>query len=540
MRAVAALVLVVAAAAGAAFFADNPGRVEIVWQGWQVETSVGVLVGAVALIVLIVAVLVLLAASLRRWPGNFRRRRAARRRRAGEAALTSALVALAAGDPAQAQVAAGRAAALLADGPFGGTPVALLVAAEAATRQGDLSEASRAYAALLERPGSEFLALRGLIGQALRAGDDNVARHLAERARRLRPDARWLVDALIVLAARAGNWAAVRDTLADAARRKLLPAVLARHHRGIVLHELSRAAERDGDSRLAAGLAAKAQALAPDLAAPAAHHARLLIALGRKRAAARALERAWRTAPHPDLARLYPDLDPAAGALARVAAMQRLAAHNPEAEESRLAIAEAALAAQLWGEARHHLALAIAAPPAAELSPAELSPPELSPPGSSPPGSSSAVPSRRLCLLMARLEESEPGNGSGPAARAWLDRAIEAPPDPCYGCTQCGGETVAWQALCPECGEFDTLVWQRPRLAAKPVARLIGASPTSAGALMLPAPGVPADAAGLAGEPSGDAGVPPASSRAASRRAPLRFLPWFRASGLARPPRWDK
>jgi HemY protein len=219
-------------------------------------------------------------------------------------------------------------------------------------------------------------------------------------------------------------------------------------------------------------LAAKAQALASDLAAPACHHARLLIELGRKRSAAKTIERAWRTAPHPDLARLYLDLHPEAGVLARATAMQGLAAHNPEAEESHLAIAEAALAAQLWGEARHHLGLALAASPSA--------------------GSSLAGPSRRLCLLMARLEESEAGNT--PAARDWLDRAIGAPSDPTYVCTRCGGETLEWLALCPECGGFDTFVWRSP-----PSGSRLAQSADAGAPLMLPAPDVPGDVPGEGG-----------------------------------------
>src|ERR1700676_2103607 len=195
MRAVVALILVAAAVAATAFFADHPGRVEIVWQGWQVETSVGVLVLAVALLVLFVTGLALLVGALRRWPGNFRRRRAVRRRRAGEAVLTGGLVALAAGQPAQAQRAARRAEALLAEpavtGAQPGTPaMPLLLAAEAATQLGDRAGARRAYTALLDHRDSEFLGLRGLIGQALRAGEDTAALHLAERAQRLRPDAR--------------------------------------------------------------------------------------------------------------------------------------------------------------------------------------------------------------------------------------------------------------------------------------------------------------------------------------------------------------
>jgi HemY protein len=96
MRALLALVLLAAAVAAAVFFAENPGRVEIVWQGWLIGTSVGVLVGAVAVVAIVVAVLVLLVAGLRRTPEVLRRHRAARRQRAGETALTRGLVALAA------------------------------------------------------------------------------------------------------------------------------------------------------------------------------------------------------------------------------------------------------------------------------------------------------------------------------------------------------------------------------------------------------------------------------------------------------------
>jgi HemY protein len=463
MRWLLALLFVAATVAGAAFFADHPGRVEIVWQDWQVDTSVGVLVGAVALVGLVLSLLALCGAALRRMPLRVRRRRAARRRRTGEAALTRGIVALAAGQAAEAERAAQSAAALL-----DGAPVALLLGAEAAARQGDIAAARGAYTVLLGRPDTEFLGLRGLIGQALRAGDDDGARHLAERARKLRPDAGWLSDALLLLAARAGDWASAEGTLAGAMRHRALPAERERHHRGIVLYELSRDAERSGDPRRAARLAATAQVLAADLAAPACHHARLLIGLGKSRAAARAIERAWRTAPHPDLARLYLEIDPEAPPLARAAAMQRLAAHNPEASESHLAVAEAALAAQLWGEARHHLALAIAAP-------------------SSSGGSFSPGPSRRLCRLMARLEEEESGDMA--AARDWLDRAIGAPPGPSYLCRQCGGgDTPEWQALCRDCGGFDTLVWRHPPSGD----RAVTLDPASAGApLMLPAPQAP-------------------------------------------------
>jgi HemY protein len=472
IRLLLALLLIAAALAVAVFFADHPGQVEIVWQGWQIDTSVGVLVAAALLLAAVAWLLALLIAALRRLPRNLRRRRADRRRRSGVTAMTRGLVALAAGQAVEARRHAGRSAAMLE-----GAPIPLLLLAEAAARQGDAGAAREAYSRLLERPDSEFLGLRGLIGQALRDGEDAAARRLATRALQLRPEAGWLLDTLLVLEARASDWTAAQTTLAAAARRRTLPADRLRHRRGVVLHELSRAAERSGNLAEAAKLAARAQNLAADLAVAGVQHARLLISLARQRAAARAIERAWRRAPHPDLARLYLDTSPADGPLARAAAAQRLAATNPQAEESRLAVAEAALAAQLWGEARRCLDLA------AEEAEA-------------------GAPSRRVCRLMARLEESEKGDMA--AARGWLDRALTAPPDPSYVCAQCGGESADWQPLCRHCGAFDRLQWRRP----PPRNAAASLPPVEIGApLMLPASAMPATgvtANGLAARPQSD------------------------------------
>ena len=433
MRFVLALILVAVLVAAAVFLADRPGQVEIVWQEWQVETSLGVLVAGLLLVVLLFSGLLGAIAAILRMPGRIRRRRRERARRKGDAAVTHALVALAAGMPAAAQLEAQRAESLL-----DGSTVALLLAAEAAERQGDREAARRRFAILAEQPETALLGLRGLLGQALRDNGGVTALRLAERAHRLRPEVPWLTEMLLELQARAGEWDAALETLGVARRRGGIATDRLRHHRGVVRRELSCAAERRGDLRRAAGLAARAQKDAPDLAAIACHHARLLTALGRSRAAERALERGWRAAPQPGMARAYLDIRPEAGPVERAGALERLAGQNPDAVESHLALAEAALAAQLWGEARRHLSMA----------------------GGAPVG-----PSRRFCLLMARLEDAE---GTG-RAREWLDRAIGAAPDPCYVCAACALETMEWQSLCPHCRGFDTLAWRVPERAGKEV-----------------------------------------------------------------------
>jgi HemY protein len=301
---------------------------------------------------------------------------------------------------------------------------------------------------MLARRETEFLGLRGLLNQALRAGDRGAALRLAERAMALRPRTRWVALSRFDLETREGHWEAARKTLAQLTRRQLVSWERARHYRGVILHELSLAALENDDRPRAIALAAEAQALVQDLACPAAHHARLLLAERRARRAAKAVERAWRTAPHPELAQVYSAIDEGAPPLARVKALERLAAQNPTARESHVALAEAAIEAQLWGEARHHLEAAIATDPTV-----------------------------RLCLLSAQLEEAERGDLG--AMRVWLERAVGAPPDPRYICAACGGESLEWRSLCPRCGAFDTLSWRAPDWAVPAAALPIPAGPAA-------------------------------------------------------------
>jgi HemY protein len=431
IRGIAGLTIVAVLVAAGVFFADRPGQVEIVWQGWQVETSVGVLVAAAVLAALGAGLLYSLIAMIIRSPRRLRRYRRDRRRRSGYRALAQGMVAVAAGDPQEARRYAKRADVLLAD-----PPLTLLLSAQAAQLDGDEDAARKFFTAMLERPETEFLGLRGLLNQALRADDRSTALRLAERATALRPGAQWPALSRFSLETRAGRWEAARETLAFAVKRRLIPRERARHHRGVLLYELSRAALANGERRRALGLAAEAQALTEDLATPAAHHARLLFDERRTGRAAKAVERAWRTAPHPELAQIYDAIHDGEPPLDRFKYSERLAAQNPTARESHVMVAEAALSAQLWGEARRHLEEAL-----------------------------EGAPTTRLYLLMARLEEAE--HGETGAGRKWLDRAVTAPPDPRYLCASCGGESLEWHSLCPNCGIFDSLSWRTPTSGAR-------------------------------------------------------------------------
>jgi HemY protein len=503
MRGLFAFVVIAGLIAAAVFLADHPGRVDIVWRGWEVETSVGILIAAVIAAAAIAVAILRLLMFVIRGPKALLRRRRERRREAGYRALTQGMVAVAAGEPHEAQRHARKADLLLAD-----PPLTLLLSAQAAQLEGDEEAAKRFFTAMLDRPETEFLGLRGLLNQALRAGDFAAARRLAERARALRPNTPWVVETAFDLEARDGRWEAARDTLKAAERRGLLPATRARHHRGVILYELALAAQQRGERQQAMKLTAEAEALAPDLAAPAAARARWLLEDGRTTAAAKAVERAWRSAPQPELAEVWSMIHATLPPLAQVKSCERLAAANPAARESHVAVAEAALTARLLGEARRHLDDAVLAPP----------PPHPDPPlfaGRAPPypaaqrdGEPPSGPTRRLCLLLARLAEAE---GEPARMREWLDRAVAALPDPRYVCANCGGESYIWRSLCPCCGSFDTLAWRTPA-RPEPVAPLPIAAETATSA----GPVLPET---LSETAAGDA----APTQPAPARAPIRL-----------------
>jgi HemY protein len=446
MRAIPALVAIALIVAAVVFVADRPGGVDITWQGWEIETSVAVLVLAAAIVAAVAYVLLGVIRFILRSPRSFARARRERRRREGYRALTQGMVAVAAGDAEEAQKLARRADSLLAE-----PPLTLLLSAQAAQLTGNERAAANYFTAMLERPETEFLGLRGLIMQALRDGDEATALRLATRAKELRPKTPWVLTHLLELQARNGDWRAAEATLVEAERRKAIPLAASRHERAVILHQHATAADGEGRPGDAMRFERKANSLEPAFAPVAVRYSRMLSVRGQKRRARRTLEAAWRAAPHPAIAEAYGELHAEEPPLERMKHMTRLAAFNSDHIESRIALAAAALQARLWGEARRHLAPAV--------------------------GESGETAAPRVCRLMAEIEESEHGDLA--AARMWLSRAATSPtPDPAWACDACTAESGEWRAVCGNCRRFATLAW---RDADRPPRRALDHAEPAAG-----------------------------------------------------------
>lgn len=446
-RAVLLAVLILVVALFAAWLKQNPGTVTIEWLGWRADTSMAMLAFLIALVTVLGALIYRFWRFLRALPATLADMLRLRRRRRGYEALSAGMIAAAAGDSGEAQKQARRAESLLED-----LSATRLLRAEAARLGGDAATARRTYEELSESPKTALIGLRGLLDQAEAAGDKAEALRLAEKAYRQYPRAPGIAQRLFRLQVDFGQWAAADTTLAEGLRNKVFPPADGKCWRADVLTERSRLAERDGDPDGALNFAREAQQLDPTLVPAIAQFARMLGRQGKERRAQRLLEKAWPQQPHPDIAAAYGALFEGEEPLQRVKRFQRLLSFRPDHPEGHVALAEAALEASLWGEARSHLAQA------AEQA---LTP--------------------RICRLFADLEEAEHGDVA--ESRSWLERAVSAEPDSAWVCENCGTVAGAWAARCDNCGDFDTMTWRTP-----PQSLTLPAAPPAPAKPSLPAP----------------------------------------------------
>ncbi len=422
-----ATLVVLVLAAVAAWLAQSPGELTVVWHGWRLETSAALAAILVIALAIVTAVLYRFWLWLRRRPQAFAEARLERRRRLGYQALSQGLVAVASGDAAAARKLADRAGKLL-EAAKESPPLTLLLAAQAAQLAGDEAAAETQFSAMLASSETAFLGLRGLLAQAMRHNDRPKALELARRAHVLRPEASWVLRELFQLEAAEGLWQAAAATLEEAERRRALPAADIRRHQGIVAFQKALDAERTGDLDTALKEARRAVAATPDLVPAAVMAAKILSDNGRRSRAARILREAWAAQPHPDLAAAYVTLYADAEPGTRLKRAKELIEGNPGHEESRLLLAAAEHGTGNDAAARETVGPLL-----------------------------NQLPSRRLAKLMAEIEQSQYGDGAG--ARDWLAKG-NAAADAAWICSACTRASPAWQAHCPHCGAFDSLHWR--------------------------------------------------------------------------------
>jgi len=345
------IVLVAVLVAAAVWFANDPGAVSLTWHGWQVETSVGILIAALIAVVIVIFLILRVLAVIGGSVQAFAAARRERRFKRGLARLGDGFAAVQAGQRHAAQRLAREAAALLSD-----NPAVLMLRKEAAALSGDTREVQAAARAMLTRPETELAGLKTLATKSIADGDIVGAVTQARRALAHKDPPAWALSMVLDMEITMEHWPEALEALdRPVAREAFSPGEVKRLRSRLLTLQAQRALGH-GDAVGGANAAKKAMEVDDTNHAAVAIFARAMAAQGKGRKAAGAVERAWAVKPGADLLTAYRNLAPGESALDFARRIDGLAKAAPDHPESRLAVAAASLEAGLWGQTRNRLA----------------------------------------------------------------------------------------------------------------------------------------------------------------------------------------
>ena len=466
----------------AVWLVGNPGLVTVEWLGWRIDSSVAVAILLLGLPVIALVIGDRLLRGTLSLPLWWRRRRALRRMRQADDLLTQGFAAVVVGDGAKAGRLADRAQGLAIS-----ETLPLLLRAQAAEASGDRSQAQVLWQRMQDEadgdPDRLLLGLHGLAEAALRQGDLKQALDHVVRAQTVAATSPWALRLRHDLEVRTGAWTDADVSLKAMARARLIDGAALRRRSTLVALGRSLAAAADHLPDDAMAHARRAWKADPSFLPAAIISARMDLAVGKASRAAQTVEAAWASCAHPDLAICYAQ---AAGQrtdlLTQVKRFQLLLEIAPNEAESHLALADAALAARLWGQARQHYeqadrldraahrrasrglaAVAAAEPP---LETARLVSPTLPFALAADHGVTETAESTALTIVT-----NSPGQTIAAPNWARLAQQLSDPtyaPDRSWHCDACGTPSAEWAPVCSACGSVDQIDWRMPKSMVEP------------------------------------------------------------------------
>ena len=355
------------------------------------------------------------------------------RERKGYSALCDSISALASGEGDLALSLAAKAERQLSN-----PTLTSLVTAQAAEMAGDIGKAREVYKRLLEDETTRFAGIRGLMKQKLAEGDTDVALKLAKTAFDIKPRHTEMQNTLLKLQAETGDWLGARETLNVKLKYGNLPRDIHRRRSAVLaLCEALESQKKDVEGTHAYDVALESNRLSPDLIPAATIAARGCIKAGLKRQAARIIQKAWKSQPHPDLASAYAEIEPDENPHDRLKRFSALSKIHPDNRETILTRAELQIAADDFPAARRTISNLLA-----------------------------SEPDVRVLTIMAAIERGE--GSKEEVVKGWLAKAIYASRGPLWVCGNCQHIHADWAPVCGNCKSFDTLSWETPPPNATP------------------------------------------------------------------------
>lgn len=400
-----------------------PGEMTLQWMGYHLHMPIGIMIIIVLAATALLIIFHNIWQSFLQIPASYNKKMEESRKFKADKSLVEGITAIAAGDFQQAQELSEKALELNAIQPLN-----VLVSAQAAYMKGDMEKAAKYFAQMSQNPSTAFLGLRGLILHARQKEDWHRVNELLRKAFALKPSSPWVLQEILQtdILLQHTDHVSLADKLGV---QKYLTKDRFSRYKALINWQKAEQASILKDTNEFQKYACRALELAPDLVDVAVRLADSFVQTKQFNKAQKILISTYCQLPHPDLAMAWKKTFPKADYVEYYSSLDKLIGKHEKKYESLLILAEAALNAKLWGQAREHLSDAL-----------------------------KNYMTRRVCRLMAELEEAEhPANLQ--EIKMWWHKITTAENDTAWVCKSCHATSHKWKPYCESCSAVDQIEW---------------------------------------------------------------------------------
>lgn len=402
-----------------------PGVIQISWLGYRLETTPVVFLIGLSLAIAFLAFLLSVWRYIWRLPVFWTQCFQANRLKKSKSIFMDGLTALFADELDQAESLAKKAVSL---NPKSSLNHILLAKTAYSTKKYETAE--NEFMALSQNPTTAFIGFKGLYRIAVKRHDLNQMRHILRQALSVQPNSPWALTHLFQLDLKAGSFDMAERIMEQLVLNQEIPPKQSAHSLGVVYWLRAKQFRESGDQNGFLKYAVKAFKVAPELTELAVNLAETYHKMGHLSKAVSVVKDAFNASPHPDLASVWENLHSGKTSLEIYKEMEKLTSSVPHHPESLACLAQGAIQAKLWGQARQHLNELL----------------------------KTGAVSRTYALLAVLAEAENPGNMR--LVQDWLRKAVTASSDLSWGCSVCITPSKAWAPFCSKCDAFDSIVWR--------------------------------------------------------------------------------
>lgn len=264
---------------------------------------------------------------------------------------------------------------------------------------------------LMHQTPTELAGIRGLFLEAQKQGDLKEADKLLTKAFQKNPHVSWVIISRFDIQTLQNDWENALITLETLKKEKLITKEQYIQRKACLLFKTGKIKEAYELDKTNPAIAIAYAKEVPNKAAD------IFIA-------------SWQKAPCFDTYLAYRKLIAALPAAKQLKAVQKMVSKNPTCRLSLIALADIAIQAELWREAKENLEVYLNSYPLTE----------------------------QVALMMATITRE--GWHHEPEAKEWEKKAIETQDKTGWFCTTCTHETIEWDIACPHCNAIGAIKYR--------------------------------------------------------------------------------